>query len=249
MLRLNYKTVLLAGALMAVGIGDLALAQLGTTYDPAQLPTIKGKVVQYLPTPRGDVDGLMLDNGTEVQFGPATSTQLVFAVKPGDSVTIHGLKARALPMVAAVSITNDATGTTVLAGGLRMQPPPQVDAQGRIRAELHDLRGETNGVLLDDGTVVRLPPPDVRQLGDELATGKEVVVRGVGYSGPLGKAVAAREIGPDAAHLVRVSEPRPGWGMMGRERELWRWGHMHGDDGPPPHGTDGDLPPPPPPPQ
>jgi hypothetical protein len=246
MLRLNFKTALLATALMAAAATDVAFAQLGATYDPAQLPTIKGKVVQYLPTPRGDVDGLILDDGTEVQVGPAVSAQLVFVVKPGDSVTIHGLKARALPMVAAVSITNDATGATVLSGGPRMQPSPQVDIQGKVRASLHDPRGETNGVLLDDGTVVRLPPPEVRKLGDALAVGHEVVVHGFGYAGPLGKAVAAREIGPDATHLTRVAEPHPGWG---REHGMWHWGHdgdermMHGPD-----GKDGAMPPPPPPP-
>src|SRR5580698_6762744 len=127
MFRLNFKTALLAGALMALAAGDVAFAQLGTTYDPAQLPTVKGKVAQYLPTPRGDVDGLLLDDGTEVQVGPFASTQLVFAVKPGDSVTIHGLKARALPLVAAASVTNDSSGVTVLGGGPRMREPAQVE--------------------------------------------------------------------------------------------------------------------------
>jgi hypothetical protein len=224
MFSLHRKTLLLAGTLMALGAGDVALAQLGPTYDPNQLPEVKGKVVQYLPTPRGDVDGLLLDDGTEVQVGPFASTQLVFAVKPGDSVTIHGLKAHALPMVAAASVTNDTTGVTLLSVGPRLQPPPQIDVQGRVRAALHDLRGETNGVLLDDGTVVRLPPDAVRELGDELATGKDIVVRGFGYSGPLGKAVAAREIGPDAAHLTTIARPRPSWGMMSREHGSYRWG-------------------------
>jgi hypothetical protein len=246
MFRVNLKTVLLASALMALGAGDIALAQLGPTYDPAQLPEVKGKVVQYLPTPRGDVDGLLLDDGTEVQVGPFASTQLVFAIKPGDSVTVHGLKARALPMVAAGSITNDATGVTVLSAGPRLQPPPEVDIQGKIRAALHDLRGETNGVLLDDGTVVRLPPHEAQKLGDALAAGKEIVVHGLGYAGPLGKAVAAREIGPDAAHLTKISGPRPGWGMLGREHWFHHWGHD--GDGPAKHGPGPDDAPPPPPP-
>lgn len=246
MFRLNYKTALLATALMALGAADVAYAQLGSTYDPAQLPAVKGKVVQYLPTPRGDVEGLLLDDGTEVQVGPFASTQLVFAVKPGDSVTVHGLKARALPMVAAASVTNDASGVTVLGGGPRMREAPQVDIQGTVKAALHDPRGEANGVLLDDGTVVRLPPREATKLADELAVGKVLVVHGFGYAGPLGKAVAAREIGPDAAHLVKVAGPRPGWGMMGHMFGH-HWGHdgdgpmMHG-----PHDPDGAPPPPPP---
>ena len=249
--RLKLKVALLATALMAVAAGDMAYAQLSATYDPAQLPTIKGKVVQYLPTPRGDVDGVLLDDGTEVQIGPATSAQLVFAVKPGDNVTIHGLKARALPMVAAMSITNDASGVTVIAMGPRMGPPPAVDIQGHVRAALHDPRGETNGVLLDDGTVVRMPPPEARKLGEAIAVGHEVVVHGFGYAGPLGRAVAAREIGPDAAHLTKIAEPRPGWGhgpMM--HGDMMHGDMMHGgmmNGGMMNGGPDGDAPPPPPP--
>jgi hypothetical protein len=241
MLGLTYKTALLATALMAFGAADAAFAQMGTTYDPAQLPAIKGKVAQYIPTPRGDVDGLLLDDGTEVQVGPGASTQLVFAIKPGDSVTIHGLKARALPMVAAASVTNDATGVTVLGGPPHMREGAQVAVEGHVKAALHDPRGETNGVLLDDGTVVRLPPPEAKKLGDTLAVGKDIVVRGEGYAGPLGKSVGAREIGPDAAHLTRIAGPRPGWGGWMRDH----WGHHGG----PKHGPDGDdrSPPPPPP--
>ncbi len=240
---MNLKTALLAGALMALAAGDAAFAQLDSTYDMAQLPTVKGKVAQYLPTPRGDVDGLLLDDGTEVQVGPFASTQLVFAVKPGDSVTIHGLKARALPMVAAASITNDATGVTVLGGGPRMTVPPQVDVQGQIKAALHGLRGDANGVLLQDGTVVRMPPHEVEKLGDLLAVGKSIVVHGFGYAGPLGRAVAAREIGPDAAHLTRVAGPGPGWGMLAHEFMRRHWGQEGDGAGPGPNGA----PPPPPP--
>jgi hypothetical protein len=239
MFRLNTKAALLASALMALSAADAAYAQLGTTYDPAQLPTIKGKVAQYLPTARGDVDGLLLDDGTEVQVGPGASTQLVFAIKPGDSVTIHGLKARALPLVAAASVTNDATGATVLGGPPRLRDGTQVSVEGHVKVALHDMRGDTNGVLLDDGTVVRLPPPEARKLGDVLAAGKDIVVRGEGYAGPLGKAVGAREIGPDADHLTRIAGPRPGWGAWMHEH----WGHGH----PGMMHADGDRAPPPPP--
>lgn len=242
MFRPNYKTVLLATWLIGAAAIDAAYAQLGTTYDPAQLPEVKGKVAQYLPTPRGDVDGLLLDDGTEVQVGPFASTQLVFAVRPGDTVTVHGLKARALPMIAAASVTNDATGVTVLGGPPRLHEPAQVDVQGTVKETLHGPRGDANGVLLQDGTVVRLPPPEAEKLGDMLATGKAIVVHGFGYAGPLGKAVAAREIGPDAAHLTKIAGPRPGWNMMGGPHG-WAermWGMFHG-----PHDDDHAPPPPP----
>jgi hypothetical protein len=189
--------------------GSLAYAQHPPVYDPAQLPEVKGKVAQYTLTPRGDVDGLILADGTEVHLPPFLSTQVVATVKPGDAVTIHGLKARALAMVAAASITNDATGTT-LAVHRQMEGrglgTPQ-DASGKIKALLHEPRGEVDGVLLEDGTQVRLPPSEARRLTAQLAAGLPLAVHGVGYTGPLGHVIAAREIGPDAAHLTKVAAP------------------------------------------
>lgn len=246
------KTALLAAGLLA-GAGGLASAQMAGSFDPAQLPTVTGRVAQYLPTPRGEVDGMLLDDGTEVHVPPHMSSQLVFAVKPGDRVTVHGLKARAAAMVAAASVTNDATHVTVTDEGPRRAAPMQ--AQGKIRAVLHGPRGDANGVALEDGTVVRMPPPEARRLADQLAVGRTLVVKGDGVETPLGRALGARELGPDAAHLVAVAGPRPGWehpgwgpgGEHGPKDRPWR--HPHGPGGMPGDDMDGpDAPPPPPPP-
>ena len=64
---------------------------------------VKGKVAQYSLTPRGAVDGLILADGTEAYLPPHLSTQIVFAVRPGDAVTIEGRKTVANP-VAAVGL-------------------------------------------------------------------------------------------------------------------------------------------------
>jgi len=39
-------------------------------YDPEQLPVHRGQVQQYTLTPRGDIDGLILADGTEVKTPP-----------------------------------------------------------------------------------------------------------------------------------------------------------------------------------
>ena len=206
-----FKSILLAGALL-FGIGGVAGAQLSSTYDPTQLPEVKGKVAQYTLTPRGDVDGLILEDGTEVHFPPSSSTELVFAVHPGDVVTIHGLKARAIPMVAAASITNDGTGTTVTAQfgrGMRWGNDRAMQASGTIKEVLHGPRGEANGALLNDGTEIRMPPPEAAKLGDALTAGKPLFVKGNGVASPLGKIILARQIGPDESHLTEVAGPGP----------------------------------------
>src|SRR5947209_8219850 len=134
-------------------------------YDPQQLPTQRGQVQQFTLTPRGDIDGLILIDGTEVKTPPHLSTEIAYSVKPGDTVTIHGLRAAALPLVQAVSITDEQTGRTVIdygpqgpRGGPAAGPAAPIrgltEVQGRIRMALHGRRGEVNGVLLEDGTVL-----------------------------------------------------------------------------------------------
>ena len=196
-------------------------------FDPAQLPETKGKVAQYTLAPWGDVDGLILADGTEVQLPPRMSTAIAFSIHPGDNVTIHGLRARAVPMVVAASIANDATGVVI--GG---QPErTRMEVTGVVKATLHTPRGDAGGVLLADGTVVRLPPPEATKLAAILAPGQTVVVRGEGMTSPLGKVVAARQIGPSADKLSDVGRPRMP-GMMGGIMGGW-----HGHDG---HGPKGD---------
>lgn len=259
------KTVLMLATALVLGTGalggaGLAMAQPGPRggssatapiYDPAQLPSFKGTVAQYSLTPRGDVVGLILVDGTQVHVPPFVSTQLVFAVKPGDAVTIHGLKAQALPMVAARSVTNDASGATVL-----VMPPQRghgrmggsaLEAEGKVASVLHTPRGEPNGVRLEDGTIVRMPPGEAKRLAETLAVGKSVAVRGAGYAGPLGRVIAARQIGETKDSLKDVAGPRAGDGQW-REHRMMRHGgheghgqgeHRRGEHGRGGHGQGG----------
>ena len=171
-MRLKYA--LLAATLIAGGSG-VALAQRASTYDLSQLPEVKGKVAQYLLTPRGDVDGLILADGTEVHVMPRLSTQLVFAVKPGDVVTIHGLKARAVPMVTGGLDHQRCQGATVT-GGPRADMGQMV-ATGTVKADLHTPRGDVDGAVLQDGTIIHLPPPEAEKYAALLAPGTTLYAR------------------------------------------------------------------------
>jgi hypothetical protein len=192
-------------------------------YDPQQLPAIRGTVSRYTLTPRGDVDGLILTDGTEVRFPPHLSTQLVYAVKPGDAVTVRGLKALSVPLVAAISITNDGSGQTVVDRGPGFGPgpkgPPQpgqaMTVQGRVQTTLHGPRGEVNGAMLDDGTILRLPPPEAERLVSLLAPGQTVFVQGNGLVTPMGRVIEVQAIGPSQAQLTWVQRPGPPPGKRG----------------------------------
>ncbi len=255
------KSFLMLATALVLGVGavygsGVAMAQMpgsmgqrggggAAVYDPAQLPQFKGTVAQYALTPQGDVAGLILADGTEVHVMPFVSAQLVFAVKPGDAVTIHGVKAQAVPMVMARSVRNDATGATVLVTMPHRRgdsAAASLEATGTITAMLHTPRGEANGVRLEDGTQVRMPPGEAKRLADLLAPGKAIAVRGDGYAGPLGRVIAARQLGADKDSLKDVAGPKhgerrfgpgghPGGGHPGSGHHGPRHGMMHGDDG------------------
>src|SRR5437899_1118294 len=100
-----WKSALLCGC-SAPAFGATAIAQTappppaGPTplSDPQQLPTYRGQTQQFTLSPRGDIDGLILVDGTEVKTPPHLSTELAYSVKSGDAVTVHGLRAAALPL-------------------------------------------------------------------------------------------------------------------------------------------------------
>lgn len=228
------RKLLLASAMLA-SVTGAAVAQVTGGFDPAQLPETTGKVAQYSLSPRGDVDGLILTDGTEVHLPPHLGTQLVFAVKPGDTVSIRGLKARALPLVQAMSVTNEATKVAVVDEGPGAPPGPFGSSQaltvhGRVKQDLHGPAGDLNGALLDDGTIVRMPPPEAQRLAALIAPGAPIDARGTGYDGRLGRVLAVNMIGPDAARMVQVASPPPG---------------RRGPPPPPPDGGPGAPPPPP----
>jgi hypothetical protein len=197
----------------------------GSTFDPAQMPEIHGVVAQYDLGPRGDVDGLILTDGTEVHVAPYLGPQLLQGVKPGDGVTIHGLRARVIPLVQAMSVTDDRTGRTIddamLVGGPPPHPPEppygqSVQIHDRVKMQLHGPCGELNGVLLTNGTIVHMPPPAATRLADLLVPGTAIAVAGDQVSSDQGRAIAATAIGPAGGALQPIMmAPPAGFGPNG----------------------------------
>jgi hypothetical protein len=213
-----------------------APAQPRLLFDPQQLPAFHGKVAQYSLTPRGGVDGLVLDDGTQVHVNPRLSTELVFLVKPGDTVTVHGVKAESGSLILALSVVNDAGGKTLVDGILnrRMHDEPVV-AQGRIKAQLHNRRDELDGVVLDDGSQIRLWPGAARRIAAQLAPGQTIYASGFGRTTLLGKLVLPRMIGPTEAEATELQRPAMamgGMGEMGGGQMRERWMHGPGRSGP-----------------
>src|SRR2546427_7728565 len=128
----------------------------GQPMPPGQpAPTASGTVQQYLLTPHGEVEGLLLTDGTIVRFPPHLSAALASTAKPGDVVTVAGFLVAATAeerAVKALTITNTATGQTV-----NDQPPT-------VRPLPPELGGLTLTPLPVHGPVAHLIVTDPRDL-------------------------------------------------------------------------------------
>jgi hypothetical protein len=191
--------------------------------DPAHLPETKGTVDRFLINPHGDADGLLLKDGKEVHFPPHMSKPILAALKPGDHVSIRGVRPRGVDMVAAVSIQADDSHLIIdqgppkdegahKAGGDRgdKKPKPEphkpVDVEGVVKRMLHGPKGEKRGALLEDGTIVRMPP----HAAEALAPGHKLAARGDGLTNALGTVIAAHEMGASLTTLKPVEPKKPG---------------------------------------
>lgn len=177
--------------------------------DPAAPSIAEGKVQRLLMNPYGEVDGLRLADGTLVQFPPHLSESLVAAIKPGDRVRIIG-RGQAPRGVRADAIVNTSNGQTLydqppVPGAGRPLPPhlraqalhPQ-QVEGQVDAVLTGPRGETNGVILADGSIVRFPPDSLRQ---PVQPGAPFAAEGLGTRNALGTSLEAVSLGTSLSSL------------------------------------------------
>ncbi|MDI2112792.1 hypothetical protein [Commensalibacter nepenthis] len=177
--------------------------------DLSVLPAIKGNVKQYLPTPYGNLGGLLLSDGTQIMFSTMFGEAVKTFVRPGQNVTIRGLKAKHLPLLQAFLIENE-KGQKIQEdspeAGFSPVPitGPDLFVQGQVAQLLHNLQGQVMGVVLKDGTVVYIRPSDIGKLGFGLQLGVSLYVRGMGSFTSMGKALQARLIGQTKDHMVEL---------------------------------------------
>ncbi|CAB3803792.1 hypothetical protein LMG28688_05841 [Paraburkholderia caffeinitolerans] len=168
-------------------------------------PVAQGTVSRFVINPEGDVDGFILGDGSLVHFPPHLGTQLVAAVQPGDAVQVAGFRDGSGD-VKAQQIVNQRTGQQLVD-----QPPPpdvprpppalrgaglvRLSVQGEVLRVTTAPRGEPDGVLLRDGTVVKLTPIVAQQFANLLRPGATVAATGYGTRNRYGEALQATAFG------------------------------------------------------
>jgi hypothetical protein len=177
-----------------------------------QLPETRGTVQRFTLTPGGDLDGFVLADGTDVDVPPHLSSQLASAIRAGDAVTVRGYRSPSVPLVVATAVTDSATNQTIIdqgppPPGFGPPPPPpglpapgaqRTTLSGRVQTPLYGPMGDLNGAVLEDGTILRVPPPSAYQFATLLAPGQPITVQGWGLSNSYGRVVEAQAIRPAA---------------------------------------------------
>lgn len=190
------------------------------TQAEATAPILTGRLQQWLVNPNGEVDGLLLAEGTQVAFPPHLSAQLLQLAKPGDTLQVSGWRSTTLPVMRATGIT--AGGRSVLdtppaPGALPAPREPgalsAMNTSGRVSRILYSGRGDAHGVLLDNGMIVRFPPHVGTAVQPWLQRGTPLHARGWGSQGAQGSALEATAMGPTAdamQELFAGPRTRPG---------------------------------------
>jgi hypothetical protein len=177
--------------------------------------TIQGTVERYLLNPFGEVDGLLLQDGTQVHFPPHLSRALTEAVKPGTPVRIDG-DSESRGVIRAENVENTQTRARIANVPPNPDsPPPQraalnrMQASGQVSTMLSGPRGEVNGVILNEGTIVRFPPRIADRFETLLRPGQSLAVSGYGSKTPYGDVLEATDLGTDPSAMRPLYETRP----------------------------------------
>lgn len=186
-----------------------------------QQADIRGTVKAFKMTPVGDLEGMILTDGTEVHVPPHLSSQLAAAVRPGESVRVLGWRSSVPNFIVATSLTGQRGQSVVDQGppplGMRPPPPPpgqpasgaqQATVQGRVQQVLHGPRGDVNGALLD-GTILKVPPPLAWPASSTLQPGQVVMAQGWALSNTYGRVVDAQTLGAGSTQVTQAAPTLP----------------------------------------
>jgi hypothetical protein len=133
-------------------------------------PSIVGVVKQYLLTPVGDVEGVELQDGTDVRFPPHMGAALAGIVKPGDRVSVVGFVGPQTcygRAIKALTVTNAQTDQSVVDQPPTVPPAPpwmrgasmrEMSLTGMIDHYILNDRGDIDGLILKNRDEVKFPP-------------------------------------------------------------------------------------------
>ena len=239
------RRLIVASACVAL-LATTALAQMPPSPAPTsygQQADIQGIVKAFTMTPVGDLEGMILTDGTEIHVPPHLSMQLAAAVHQSEAVRVRGWRTNVPNFIVATALTGQRGQSVVDQGppppGMMPPPPPpgqpapgaqQATVRGRVQQILHGPAGDVNGAFLEDGTILKLPPPMAWQASSVLQQGQSITAHGWALSNSYGRVVDVQSVSGDTTQMSQAAPLPP---------------NAPGMAAPPPPGATGLAPPPP----
>jgi len=186
-----------------------------TWFDVTQLPSFTGTVERFLVNPRGETDALLFREGPQIVFPPEYGDAVRAAAPAGRPIVVWGIRARHAPVITMLAFaqTAEAAPTVVdrvywrLLGRAATEQAEAVSVSGTVKAPYFTPQGEVAGAVLEDGTVVTVPPGTAEPLRDLLRPGARLAAAGRGVAGETGRALAAERIGENPESLRPIPPP------------------------------------------
>ena len=145
MCNLSRWIILLFTVCAGAGYGSTCAAQPGEAVSPVPVrASIIGKFAHYLESPKGDIDGIVLEDGTVARFSPLTHTTPAGPFRPGDSLRVEGDTVSGLtgPYLVHAVVTRDsmprtsgATPARTKGGAAAGNRSPRIGKNGVARAK------------------------------------------------------------------------------------------------------------------
>lgn len=157
---------------------------------------------------------MLFKDGTLIKFPPHLARELIQVVKPDDRVRANGYF-EAKKLFKGYVIANPDTGRalreikpTPLERASALAPLQPLSVAGTIRALRPNPHGDTDGAILEDGTLLQFPPHAGRQFAELLREQASVAAICFGTANDLGRTIAIAMLGPSADRLTLV-KPAP----------------------------------------
>jgi hypothetical protein len=181
-------------------------------FDPTQLPAFTGIVERYLINPRGETDALLFREGPQIVFPPEFGQAVREAVPPGRPIVVWGIRARQAPVITMLAFAPNGDVAPVVVERFYWRLPgtgaadqaERLVVEGAVKAPYLTPQGEVAGAVLEDGTVVSLPPGSTEAFRELLRPGARLAAEGRGVAVEQGRAVTAERLGENRDALRPV---------------------------------------------
>lgn len=182
----------------------------------------QGTVQRFLINARGELEGMILEGGTQVSFTPVMAARVKKLIAVNDVVLVKGFYENDR-VFTAEDITNMKTARRISA---QLSPPPvplqddlpnylapegtrsritktpvskhqglnKFSAEGTIQTRLYGKFGELTGVVLSDGTIVHFKPEIINTIDLNADIGDKLKASGYGTQNNFGRSIDATEV-------------------------------------------------------